>query len=156
MRRWLFTCLAVGLLALTGCRTQGNTSPMTFPVLDSPKTTATYDVLQEAEGSSEGGTILFFIPLGLEDKVGQGDALEATPGGNWLVDILEVVTLGLLEFDPAGRVKRSALYNAIDAQPGADAILYPRYNTERTNFLIYQHMKATVKGKAVRFNPTVE
>jgi hypothetical protein len=154
MRRFLIAAAAVGLLALTGCRTQGNTAPMAFPSLQSFTTSANYDVLQRAEGSSEGGTILFFIPVGLEDKVGQGEAVEAG-GGNPFLEFINFLTLGLFEFDPNGRVKRAALYNAIEAQPGADAILLPRYNTERTNYILYQHIKATVKGKAIRFNPTV-
>ena len=102
-----------------------------------PSTTATYDVLPATEGSSEGGYLFVIFAIGMENKVGflHGGSM---PGG--------------LLFDP---IAHAALYNAIEAQPEADAILAPRWKVESTSYFFYSHHRITVKGKGVRYNPSV-
>lgn len=117
---------------MTGCQSYLNVSPLgaVEPVqLAELKTTATYDIIGEAQGSATGGRLFGFIPVGGENKVGQvGSMIIVNP------------------------VVRAAIYNAIESVPTADTLLAPRYSIKSSNYIIYSEQTVTVKGKAVRYN----
>lgn len=152
--RALALAAAIGALTLTGCMSAGNTVPARTLHLDTIETTATYDVLQRVEGTSSGTTLLYLIPIGFEDKRGQEHAA-SNDGMNPLVSVADFLFGWFFEFAPSERARSAALYNAIESHESADAILAPRYNTETTDFLLFQRVKASARGKAVRYNPTV-
>ncbi|MBM4033916.1 MAG: hypothetical protein FJ291_19360 [Planctomycetes bacterium] len=133
--------VGVALVALAGCTTHYSTAPGTGVPMAPLTTTATYDVLGDATGTATAGYLFYFIPLQAERKVG-------AIGG---VGLLQQLQGGGL---PA--TVNAALYQAIEAQPGADAILSPRWRMVSKNYIIYREDTATVKGKAVRYNPNVK
>jgi len=115
---------------MTGCMSQSTGLPGALPLGDI-RTTATYEVLGPATGSSSGMTCLGFIPFG-------GEAKRGSIGG------------GSLMMKP---VEAAAVYNAIESVPGADAIISPRWMTHRENYILFSKDKAIVRGKAIRINP---
>jgi hypothetical protein len=131
------------VFAVCGCKAMHQEAPSYPPPMEGMKTTATYDVLGATEGSSEGGYILYFIPLGHERKIGAIHSQGEGVGGFWL-------------FSGLNPVQKAALYNAIEAAPGADSMLAPRWDMTITDYFIYQHVTAHCRGKAVRYNPSVE
>lgn len=147
----VLTMVAAATLVLGGCRSAANSAPYAAVPLEELKTTGTYDVLNTTEGSSSGGVLLFFFPIGFEDKRGQ--SMETGGSANPLVSVFESVASVFMP-DAEGRVRSAALYNAIEAQAGADAILAPRYETETTNYIIYTHVTAKCRGKGLRYNVT--
>ena len=155
MKRMALMGLVVGL-GLTGCRALANQAPYAGVPLEELKTKGTYDVLQTAEGSSSGAVLLGIFPIGLEDKRGQEAFPDKRDGGAGFLGIPPIFSfLGDIFPDAEGRVRSAALYNAIEAQPGADALLSPRFNTDTTNyFFIYKEVSAKCRGKAIRYNPT--
>jgi hypothetical protein len=113
--------------------------------LEPLKTNATYDVLGETQGTSSGTYLFGFIPTGGEDK----EAVIEYAG----VSNLPILGGGGTRM---GAVARAALYNAIEAKPGADALLAPRWQTVTKNYIVYREVTVTVKGKAIRFNKSAD
>lgn len=101
--------------------------------LEELKTSATYDVLGEATGTSSGGKLFGLFRLGGERKVGQ-------LSGSFLVNPVE----------------SAAVYNAIESVPTADALIAPRWSKEVSNYIIYMSETVTVKGKAIRYNTSAK
>lgn len=97
------------------------------------KTSATYDVLGEATGTSAGGKLFGIFRVGGESKVGQ-------LSGTFLVNPVE----------------SAAVYNAIESVPTADALIAPRWSKEVSNYVIYMRETVTVKGKAIRYNASAK
>ncbi len=122
--------LSAMLVVFVGCTTYSNVAPRYTVPLDNLATTATYDVIGPALGTSSGGLLFGFIPVGTEKK--SGVVADSRP-------ILNPVL-------------RAAIYNAIESVLGADALLAPQWSIESKNYFIYSDVTATVKGKAVRFN----
>jgi hypothetical protein len=144
LRKMATVVLAVSLVVLmVGCSTMGNSAPMAIVPLDGLKTTATYDILGPAEGTSTGGYLFWWIPVGVEDKYG---AIASGPPGAALFGGGDLMS----------QVERAALYNAIDKTPGADALIAPRWETVKKNYVIYTEETATVKGKAIRLNESAK
>ena len=133
-RTCLFLVLALSLFVATGCTMHSNVMPGVAPLLDI-KTAATYDVLGPAEGTASGGLIFGIIPVGGEKKAGS------------------IAGSGFMMLSP---VQSAALYNAIEAVPTADALLSPRWNIVTKNYVVYQDVTVTVKGKAIRYNTSVK
>ena len=135
-RQVLTFALVVCMGFLVGCSTMSNSVPGTGVPLAELTTTATYDVLGPTQGTSSGGTLFWFIPIGGEKKSGS------------------IAMAGAIRtpFQMMAPVKAAALYNAIEAKPGADALLAPRWEIVTKNYFIYSDMTATVKGKAIRIN----
>jgi hypothetical protein len=131
------------VFAFTACKTMHMEAPGVPPPMEGMKTTATWDVLGASEGTSEGGYILYFIPLGIDRKIGAIHTETGGVGGFWL-------------FSGLNPVQKAALYNAIEATPGADAMLAPRWDMTIADYFIYQHVTAHCRGKAVRYNASVE
>ena len=101
------------------------------------KTTATYDVIGPATGSASGAVILGFISLGVPNEVG--------------VINTGVPTISLCP------IQNAATYKAIESVENADALVAPRWHIETTdNWIVYKKITATVKGKAIRYNPSVK
>lgn len=126
--------MTVGLLSLfvfTGCTSMTDAIPACQPPLGPVGTTATYDILGGAQGTSTGGYLFGFIPIGIESKSGSI--------GERLVPFR----------DP---IMAAAIYNAIDSKPGADALIAVRWKRVTTNYLLYAQSTVTVKGKAIRYN----
>jgi len=134
------------VVMLAGCTMSVNSVPMGGVPLQKLETKATYDILGPAVGTSSGGYILGFIPIGVEKKSGSvaGDS---------------VVSMGLFgpqSYSLLSPVDRAALYNAIESKPGADALLAPRWERVKKNYIVYVETTATVKGKAIRYNQSAE
>ncbi|MEI8206151.1 MAG: hypothetical protein WCG03_04675 [Kiritimatiellales bacterium] len=105
--------------------------------LEKLKTTATYDVIGPATGSASATIILGFIALGVPNEVGA--IATGTPS---------------ISLDP---VKNAATYKAIESVANADALVAPRWHIETTDdWVVYKKVTATVKGKAIRYNPSVK
>jgi len=131
MKKLCFNMAAAFLMiGLAGCSTyQINRIPMTSVPLAEMTTTATYDVLGPAIGTSSRGMLFGFIALGGENKSGQ--------------------LAGMMFMNP---VEAAAVYNAIESVPTADALIAPRWEKTTSNYFIYTEEKVTVKGKAIRYN----
>jgi hypothetical protein len=109
--------------------------------LDPLKTTATYEIIGPTEGSSGGTSFLGgLFKSGFEDKCGDwGQEFRGSGlGGFWS--------------GAKGMALNAAQYNAIENLPEADALLSPRWTIEETNYFLYSTVKATVKGKGIRYN----
>jgi len=130
----LMVLATVGLgMMMTGCISYGNRAPSAGVPLEDLKTTATYDVIGDATGTSTGAVLFGIIPIGGENKSGQlGSMILVNP------------------------VEKAAVYNAIESVPTADALLAPRFNTKVSNYIVYKEQTVTVKGKAIRYNPSVK
>jgi len=122
------------ILAAAGCASMQNSVQRIQPPLGELETTATYDILGDTKGSAHGSFLLWFIPLEMDSKIG----------------IAGYESMG---YSP---VQKAAMYNAIEAVPGADAIIAPRWRFYRKNYLVYCEETVTVKGKAIRYNPSAE
>ena len=121
--------IVCAMAGLTGCVTHYNSAPYGSVPLEELKTTATYDVIGDAKGTATGGRLFGFIPIGGEGNFGQvGNMIQLSP------------------------VARSAVYNAIESVPTADALLAPRYVRKISNYIVYTEETITVKGKAIRYN----
>jgi hypothetical protein len=92
-------------------------------------TSATYDIIGDAKGTATGASLFGIIPIGGERKVGSIG--------------------GVMVFDP---VEQAAIYNAIESVPTADSLMWPRFQVETKNYIVYVEKTVTVKGKAIRFN----
>ena len=121
--------MAAGMIGLTGCVSLANRAPQGDVALEALKTTATYDVIGDAVGTSSGGVLFGIFNVGGEDKTGQlGYSILLNP------------------------TARAAMYNAIESVPTADALLAPRFSITSENYFIYRKETVTVKGKAIRYN----
>jgi hypothetical protein len=131
------TLAVAGMVAvmLSGCTTMYNAAPRVYPPLAEVKTTATYDVIGPAEGTSSASYLFWIIPLSGENKSGSI--------GSSFVPISEY-----------SAVEQAAIYNAIESVPGADALVSPRMSMVRHNYVIFVEDTVTVKGKAIRYNPS--
>jgi len=130
---------AFGLIVMSfGCASTTSVVPGRGLPLEALGTTATYDVIGSTTGSAS-GTILFGViklPFGPR-KIG--------------VINTGVPTLALCP------IKNAAAYNAIEAMPGADSLIAPRWVIETTdNWGVYKKIKATVKAKAIRYNTSAK
>lgn len=127
--------LALGLITMGfGCASTTSVVPEAGLPLKPLETTATYDVIGSTTGSASGAILFGVIKL---------------PFGPKKIGVINtgVPTLALCP------IKNAAAYNAIEAIPKADALVAPRWVVETTdNWGIYKKIKATVKGKAVRYN----
>ena len=137
MKKMVVGLVAVGVvMGLTGCMTRSNriaaVTPPAIP-LGAVETTATYDIIGEAVGTSSGGKLLGIFRVGGENKVGQ-------IGGFMLLNPVEA----------------AAVYNAIESVPTADALIAPRWSKTVENYLIYSSERVTVKGKAIRYNVSAQ
>jgi len=134
MKRLCFSLAAACVLSgLTGCVSQSNKIGLGSVPLEEVKTTATYDIIGPATGTSTRGKLFGFIPIGGERKAGQ-------LGGMMLINPVE----------------SAAVYNAIESVPTADALIVPRWSKTISNYLVYSEETVTVKGKAIRFNPSAK
>ena len=140
MKKVCFGMAAACMLAgLTGCVSQANRMAMHAPVLDGMKTTATYDILGDAKGTSTGKVLFGFISIGGEAKKGQ-DGVAVSP----------------FPFAGSSPVEAAAIYNAIESVPTADALIATRMSKEVKNYIVYKEETVTVKGKAVRYNTSAK
>lgn len=125
--------LVLSLVALlgAGCASTHVAVPGGTP-LGGMATSASYDVVSDAEGNAEGTVILGFIYLGDDERgsIGFGGPIS-------LVDPVE----------------SAAVYDAIASVPGADAVIAPRFVNESTNYILWRTQRSTVKAKAIRINP---
>lgn len=132
LKRSILAVVAVAfLVSVAGCTSMSNTIPGRQPGLEELSTEATYDVIGPTEGTSSGGRLFWFIPIGMENKAGN-------IGGR------------IIPFP--NPVLAAATYNAIENVPGADAMIAPRYNIVTKNYFIYKEQTVTIKGKAIRYN----
>jgi hypothetical protein len=120
--------VTVVAVSLTGCVSYKSTAPQGTLTLDM-NTPATYDIIGDAKGTATGAALFGLIPIGGEKKVGSIG--------------------GVMVFDP---VEQTALYNAIESVPTADSLMWPRFQVETKNYIVYTEKTVTVKGKAIRFN----
>ena len=130
MKKACFSLAVVCAMAgLTGCVTHLNSAPYGSVPLEELKTTATYDVIGAATGTATGGKLFGLIPIGGETNYGQvGNMIQLNP------------------------VAKTAVYNAIESVPTADALLAPRFARKVSNYIVYTEETITVKGKAIRYN----
>lgn len=132
--KWVVVPAVLSLALVGGCLTNSNTLPKTWPNLGEIGTTATYDIVGPAQGSSTGWYLLGFIPLSEDDSVGS-------------------IGMGLGQ-EMLSPVQRAALYKAIESVPDADAIIVPRWKRQTTCYFIVTRDRVTVKGKAIKLNPS--
>ena len=101
-------------------------------------TTATYDVIGPTTGSASGAVLFGVIKL---------------PFGPKKIGVINT-GVPVLALCP---IKNAATYNAIEAIQGADALVAPRWLIETThNWGVYKKVTVTVKGKAIRYNPSAQ
>ena len=145
--------VCVALAVCAGCVGYRSSAPGVCMPLRNAKTTASFDVIGNAEGSASGGTLFGFIAIGGERKSGR---LGSIPSDEKVVS--SVFFPPLLRYwwkmssssmDP---VEQTALYNAIESVPSADMLLMPRTHVESSNYIVYSEKTVTVKGKAIRLN----
>ncbi len=136
-RLMVLSALVACVTVSAGCMSSAKVAPgVGFP-LGAMSTTATYDVLGDTEGSSTGGILFGIFPIGCEKKSGC------------------IATGSAMPAFPPKPVEDAAVYNAIEAVPGADALFAPRFNIEQTNYIVYKKKTVNVKGKAIRINSSV-
>lgn len=99
-----------------------------------------FQVVGDFEGQACGSVLLWFIPIGYEDR---RVYLSGTSSG------LRLPWTGLTALEEA------ALYNAIERIKGADFVLSLRSRTEGSDYWVYRTECVTVQGKAVRLRPDV-
>jgi len=128
-RRFLVVVLIFGIAAMAGCSASSAQIPEARVGLSPLSTTASYEIIGDAVGTSSGGRLFFFIPVGTENKTG-------------------LIGSGVGTLNP---VQSAAVYNAIESVPTADALLAPRFSAVSKNYLIYSEQTVTVKGKAIRY-----
>ena len=122
--------LASAGLFISGCMSASNSVPGGGVPISALGTTATYDIIGDAVGTSSGAKLFGFIPIGCEQKFGQ-------------------IAGGYPIMNP---IARAAVYNAVESAPTADAILAPRFSTKSKNYVVFSEETVTVKGKAIRYN----
>jgi len=153
------TVLAVSLLAVVGlvagCSSMANSVPgVGVPLwIDTPDS---FEIIGRVQGTSTGGYLFGFIPIGVENKTGaiaSAPSGGGQPPGGILRSIFPFNLIIAAASSPGGYdpVARAAVYNAIESVPNADALLAPRWNSLKKNYIIYSEKTVTVKGKAVRF-----
>jgi len=128
------TLAALTALSFTGCISYNNQVPTGNIPLKPIETTATYDVLGDAKGTATGSFLFGCIKLGDQYKSGS------------------IGSFGMLA-DP---VQQAAIYDAIESVPTADALIAPRFTSTTTSYVVYSEKTVTVKGKAIRYNPSVK
>ena len=152
---WVAVCAAMAVCA--GCVGYRSSAPEACVPLRNAKTTASFDVIGNAEGSASGATLFGFIAIGGERKSGR---LGSMPTDEKRLDGKKAVSSVLFpplllywwktsSMDP---VEQTALYNAIESVPSADMLLMPRAHVESSNYIVYSEKTVTVKGKAIRLN----
>ena len=137
MRNVSLVLLLLAVAMSAGCSTVGNSIPQGYVgalQLGNMSTNSSYEILGPAEGTSTGGRLFGFIPIGMERKVGN---------------------IGPRINPFQNPVQAAAVYNAIESVPDADLIIAARFSTVSKNYLIYREDTVTVKGKAVRFVGTM-
>ena len=132
--KWIVVLAALSFVLVGGCSTNSSVIPVATPNLGEISTSATYDILGPAVGTSTGWYLLGFITLSHDDSVGS-------------------IGLGLGQ-NILNPVQKAALYKAIESVPGADAIIAPRWHRKTTNYFIVTSDEVTVKGKAIQINPS--
>jgi len=133
MRRYLVIGGILAVVALlSGCTSMANSAPGADLHLREMKTSDTYHIIGPTTGTSTGGYLFGFIPVGMERKSGQ-------------------VAFGTFPVGGINPVVRAAVYNAIDAIPEADALIVPRWESLKKNYIVYSELTVTVKGKAIRY-----
>jgi hypothetical protein len=133
MRNVSLVLLLLAVAMSAGCSMSSNTIPQGYVgalQLGNMSTNSSYEILGPAEGTSKGGFLFGFIPLGMEKKFG---------------------SIGPRINPFQNPVQAAAVYNAIESVPDADMIVAPRFSTVSNNYLVYREDTVTVKGKAVRF-----
>ena len=136
MSQRVMLCIAAALVVMltAGCATAIRSTPGVLPLGD-PSTSATYDILGDTEGTSSGILLFGIFVITGESKVGSvggGPVLFPCP------------------------IEAAAIYNAIEAKEGADALIAPRWKMEATNYVLWLKKTATCKGKAIRYNPSAQ
>ena len=132
----VLTTIAIVVL-LTGCTITSNSVPGERIPLGLMSTSDTYSVVGPIEGTSSGGYIMGFIPVGHENK--SGSISGGIPYGQMNPQIL------------ISPIARAALYNAIESNPEADAMFAPRWEYACKNYVVYREVTITVKGKGIKF-----
>lgn len=133
MRNVSLVLLLLAVAMSAGCSMSSNSIPQGFiaPIeLRNMSTNSSYEIIGPAEGTSTGGFLFGFIPVGMEKKFG---------------------SIGPRINPFQNPVQAAAVYNAIESVPDADLIIAPRFSTVSRNYLVYREDTVTVKGKAVRF-----
>lgn len=134
--RVMLCIAAVLVVTLTaGCATSIRSAPGALP-LGAPSTKATYDILGDTEGTSSGILLFGIFKITGESKVGT-----ISGGGPVILPC---------------PIEAAAVYNAIEAKEGADALIAPRWKMEETNYILWKDKTATCKGKAIRYNPSAQ
>lgn len=158
--------VAVAIAVGSGCVSQ-NSAISAHSVSKPLGTTATYDVLGDAQGSATGGVLFGFIPVGMERRNGRLGIIPERRRLDSKQLAFEIIVwpYGLYELckrssessvGPIDPVESVALYNAIESVPTADMLLMPRYRIERSNYIVYSEKTVTVKGKAIRLNDSAK
>jgi len=133
----LVSTVLIGLMS--GCSLNKSSVSGGTPGLSPMTSCVKYEIIGDAMGEDSGAVLFGFIDLDEDDKVGQV-AGEGWPGSSFIDD-------------PS---RDTAIYNAIESVPGADAIMAPRFTRTRNGiFGIYITETVSVKGKAIRYAPTV-
>ena len=126
---------AVALAALAGCATQRTTTPQVAVgrgTFTNPSP-GTYEELDQVTGTSGGGQVLGFIRYG--DAPWQPSPPADVPEAGFMPPV-------------SGRAM-TAVLNALDTTPQADAILRPRISESTVNFLLWGSWSVKVSGKAI-------
>ena len=158
------TCLLCVLGMLAGCTAMSNSVPGASVPLEGLDTSASYEIMGPAQGTSTGGVLFWFIPIGRENKSGvvatqlaQAQKTKVNFANPfwpfaWLANSVSTRTSATL--DP---IMSAAIYNAIESVPDADALLAPRWQATKKSYFIYSERTLTVKGKCIRIvSPVAE
>ena len=121
-----FVVLAVVILAATSCTSFFKT----VPGVDLPLAKADYTILGETTGQAEAKVILGLFYVG-EKKFGSIGFSAA--------------------FGPLGMVKETALYDALQKMPEADAVMAPVFDIEYKNSLFVHSYKVTVRATGIEY-----
>lgn len=136
------------VVAVSGCSVSANrmydaTGALEFP-LDLGED---YEVIGDAVGKVTMTRVLGISLAGGGDRSGTmlGAAFRS-PG-----------LAGLLGRGGPSRTEAAAVYDAINSVAGADALIFPRFDTKKTSFpILFSTESVTVRGKAIRLKTASE
>ncbi len=133
----------LSLVVLTGCMTLNkSTTPANLNVDIKAELKADIEVGEKIMGNSQAIIVLGIFKIGGDNKFADGVTYQGASGGEGMAMPISLPLLGSSTVD---KLKAGAAYKAIKGS-GADVIIFPNYEIEETNYLVFKKYNVSVNG----------